>query len=374
MAVSILNPYDKSVPNSKYSANNPYVGVEYKKSGWQNFLSSLGIRTQADAWQENMQVQANEWESAMQMKLRDEEYNSPTNQVARMKAAGINPDLNGGQGIDSGSAAQMPEDPSTPMQTTGDEQQIMSVASGIMSCFSTALGMVSTVQGIQRSSLENSLLDLEGDERIQQLVEKMAPTFVVPYGENNDMHPQEFLDNAYARAQIWSKKNLPKKYRQGFNSSIENFFSSAPGDAKAYEEWFNDIQKQKDFHRGYNTFYSPSPKIMKRIYEVLGNLEEDLYKMRVGTEGDELDARSAEAGERIAEAEFNEKVYDKLDPNSEAGARNSEAKARKDQADITHKLRGSVNEILDALQHDNSQFSNLFGFLLRIYSLYMFMK
>lgn len=374
MSVSILNPYDKSVPSTKYSVNNPYVGLQYKKTGLQNFLSLLGIRTQADAWQENMQVQANEWESAMQMKLRDEQYELPINQVSRMKAAGINPDLNGGQGIDSGSAAQMPEDPSTPMQTTGDEQQIMSVASGILSCFSTALGMVSTVQGIQRNSLQNSLLDLEGDERIQQMVEKMAPTFITPYGENTDMEPSEFLDSAFERAKIWSRKNLPKKYREGFNSSIENFFSSVPGDAKAYEEWFNDISRQKDFHRGYNTFYSPSPKVMKRIYEVLGNLEEDLYKMRAGTEGDELEARSAEAGERIAESEYNEQVFDALDPKKESSARNSEASARKDQADITHKLRGSVNEILDALQHDNSQFSDLFGFLLRIYSLYMFMK
>lgn len=314
MSVTELNPYNKTVPSSQYSANNPYVGLTYKKTAWQDFLSALGIRTQADAWQENMQVQANEWESAMQMKLRDEQYELPINQVSRMKAAGINPDLNGGQGIDAGQAAAMPEDPSTPMQTTGDEQQIMSVASGILSCFSTALGLVSTVQGIHRNALSNSLLDLEGDERVQQLVEKMAPTFIEPYGENTDMEPSEFLDSAYARAQLWSKKNLPKKYREGFNSSVLNFFSSAPGDAKQYEEWFNDINRQKDFHRGYNTFYSPSPKVMKRIYEILGGLEEDLYKMRTATEGDELSARSAEAGERIAEAEYNEQVFDALDP------------------------------------------------------------
>ena len=146
-------------------SSNPYRNQEYKESGWQKFLSSLGFRTQADAWKENMSVQAAEYDAALAQKQFDTEYNSPSEQAARMRAAGLNPDLDPSS-IDSGSAAPMGEDPSTPMQSTGDEETLGRVANGIMSAFTSALGIVTTFQGIHRNHLENLLLGFNSSKAI----------------------------------------------------------------------------------------------------------------------------------------------------------------------------------------------------------------
>ena len=129
---------------------NPYRGIEYTKSPWQKFLSWLGFRTEADAWKENMAVQANEYDAGIVQKAYDEDYNDAQSQVQRMKAAGLNPDLDPSS-VSPGESASMGEDPSVPMQTTGEESQVYQFATGIMSIASTAIGLVGSIQGISRN-------------------------------------------------------------------------------------------------------------------------------------------------------------------------------------------------------------------------------
>lgn len=107
---------------------NPYRNLTYRKSPWQNLLTNLGFRTEADAWQENMSVQAAEYDASIAQKAYDEQYNTASAQAERMRAAGINPDIDGGSSISPGEAASPAQDPSTPMQTTGDDDS----AAGIL--------------------------------------------------------------------------------------------------------------------------------------------------------------------------------------------------------------------------------------------------
>ena len=125
---------------------NPYRGQEYKKSGWQNFLSWLGFRTEADAWKENMAVQAAEYDASVLQKQYNENYDSADSQAARMRSAGMNPELDPSS-ISSGNSSPMPDDPSTPMQSTGDETQILGFADKVMSAFTTCIGLSSGDSG-----------------------------------------------------------------------------------------------------------------------------------------------------------------------------------------------------------------------------------
>lgn len=352
--LSASNPYRKNIDN-------------YQPSFLQKLWMSLGGRTQYDAWRENMQVQADEYDAALAQKQFDTEYNDPQSQVARMKAAGLNPDIDPST-INSGSAASMGEDPSIPMQSSGEEGQIGQFISTVVSCFSSALGMVSTVQGIHRNHLQNSLLDLEGDERISDLVKKMAPTFVDRLTNNQaNFNVDDYLNTAYGRAEIFARKNLPRKYRDKFNSAVRNFFSSAPGEATAYNEWYKSIEGSKDFYRGKNTFYSPDPKTMERIYSIIGSAEERIFNLSKVRD-------AAVLSEETAEADYKGEVFDSLDPKKEAASRNAGFDAEKNEAEVKNILRGTVNDILSALKSDDSEFSGLFGFLLRVYSMYLFTR
>ena len=337
MSVTELNPYNKTVPSSKYSANNPYVGLTYKKTGWQNFLSALGIRTQADAWQENMQVQANEWESAMQMKLRDEQYELPINQVSRMKAAGINPDLQGGNGIDSGSAVAMPEDPSTPMQTSGDEGMIWNFASNIMSLFSTALGMTEGIQGVVRNRLDNTFQAMTNESFLSDFAGKMFPYFLpqTPSDEiSDDGSALSWQGQAYEMAKLFAGK-MPKKMQQSFLNKVQGFWNSAPGTAEAYKNWRERVQNRKGYSVESHTNYSEEDDVLAVISDELGKLNEKVIKSSMSRE--------------VSENENAETYANSLDSSLQASAENATNLVTKQNMDMTGILRSSVESMIKRL-------------------------
>lgn len=211
---------------------NPYRNAGYKVRPWQQFLSWLGFRTQADAWQENMAVQASEYDQAILQKQYDEEYNSPAEQMARMRTAGLNPDIDGGSSIDSGSAQSLGEDPSTPMQATGDEQTIMNFADTIMQIGSTALGLVGSVQGIARNRMENTLLSTQNESAITDLATRMAP-FFVPQTDDPTQEGASWQTQALTNAQIFSR-SMDKRTKKRFLDTIQSYWNGAYGEAKSY--------------------------------------------------------------------------------------------------------------------------------------------
>ena len=221
---------------------NPYRNAGYKVRPWQQFLSWLGFRTQADAWKENMAIQASEYDSSIIQKAYNEDYNDPQSQVARMRSAGLNPDLDPSS-VTSGEASPMPEDPSTPMLSTGQEGQLLSFAEGIMNIASTAIGLVGSVQGISRNALQNSLLATEGETAISDLAQRMAPYFI-PSSDSGfydeDGNPDvSWQKDALEGAKIFSR-SMDKRTQRRFLDTIQSYWNGALGESKSYEK--NEIQ------------------------------------------------------------------------------------------------------------------------------------
>lgn len=105
--------------SSGTSPMNPYNNIDPNKSlsWWNRFTDSLGFTNHSGQLTQQYDLLSNQWESEYALALQDREYNSPQAQVERMRAAGLNPDLNGGQSLTSGSSelanneanAQLPE-------------------------------------------------------------------------------------------------------------------------------------------------------------------------------------------------------------------------------------------------------------------------
>ena len=94
-------------PNSisKGSApQNPYVGIDphYELSWWNRFTDALGFTNYSGRLENQYNLAAAQWQSEYDLAMQDRSYNSPEEQVKRMRAAGLNPDLNGGQNISPG--------------------------------------------------------------------------------------------------------------------------------------------------------------------------------------------------------------------------------------------------------------------------------
>lgn len=328
---------------------NPYRNVEYRMSPWQKMLSKLGFRTGADAWKENMTVQANEYDQAILQKAYDEDYNDAFSQASRMRSAGINPDLDPSS-IDSGEAAPLGEDPSTPMQSTGEEGVVMQVANGVMSAVSTALGMVGSIQGIFKNRLQNNLLGLQNE--LQTITNEkefsswassyspmMLPESAHPQGIQNFDWKSVALDNA----RKFAGDNLPKNLQSKFIDFQERYFDSAIGEGESYEAFKKRIQSTKGMYSEENTFYSELPSVMLPIYDELGAIAEQVYKIR-----QKSDIASSEAS--IAGSQTEIAYQNELNGQLMAEAQNSENKVIKEENETLGVLREHVNNIVQHLK------------------------
>lgn len=272
---------------------NPYRNQSYSESPWQALLSGLGFRTQADAWKENMAVQAAEYDAAVAQKAFDTEYNDPQSQVERMKAAGLNPDIDPGS-IDPGSAAPMGEDPSTPMQSTGQEGVIFEFGDRIMSAFSSALGMFQTFQGINRTHLQNIMQGITNEKEAASLFGSlsglMLPESDHPDGIVNFDWKAQALNNARAFA-----KSLPKSLQQRFINYQERFFSSAIGEGESFDAFRKRVIAGRGNAIESQTLWSELSDVLLQITEPYADATEKLMTSRQERELAENGAATAQA-------------------------------------------------------------------------------
>lgn len=260
------------------SVSNPYANQHYRESPWQFFLSNLGFRTQADAWRENMAVQAAEFDSALQQKAADMEYNDPVHQLERMRAAGLNPDIDGGSSISPGEAPALPQDPSTPMQATSDGDQIMPIVNGIMSAFSTAVGMVGSFQGIQKNALNNKILAYQGESDFSKFAESISGMFLPESPEPAGMmNGFDWKAQALRNAETYANQHLPKKMRQKFLDFQHQYWTSAAGEGLSYEDFKNRINSKRDYYFEKNTNWDEFDSVLQTIVEPLAKMNEKIY-------------------------------------------------------------------------------------------------
>lgn len=332
-------------------ALNPYRNQSYVKSPWQNFLTSLGFRTQADAWQENMNVQAAEYDAAIAQKLYDQEYNDPQSQVARMRAAGLNPDIDGGSSIDPGQAVSMGEDPSTPMQSTGDEAQIMQFANGVLSAFSTALGLVNGVQGVVRNRIQNSILSLQGETSFSDAARNYAiqllPNTPDSLFDDDGNMVSDWRSNALGSAKIFAK-NFPRKMQSKFLSEIEHFWNTAPTTKEAFKAWSDRVTSRREYGINSQYLYSEVNDLLLDVTKPYAEMMEKIYSKK-------QDAEFAGYAADDAEAQKREEFALNVDGTLAAETENAQNRASKGMANIQDQIRFTMNQIMHNLEKSSRE-------------------
>lgn len=328
---------------------NPYTNAEFNSSPWQGLLKMFGIRTQADAWKENMAVQANEYNASIMQKKYDEEYNLPINQVARMRAAGLNPDINGGDSIDSGSAAPLGEDPSTPMQSVGAEGQFTEMANFVLSAFSSSLGMIETFQGIQSRKLQNTLLSIQGENEFNSFARGISGMFLPPSPQPDGMvNPFDWKGVALKNAEAFAGKHLPKKMQQKFVDWQEQFWNSAIGESESYEDFRKRISSERGYSFDSKYFWS---EIQSVLDDMVTPLAENAMKLYQGSQKTEL----AQQGAETAESQYQQELYSNLEGETEAAARNSTNENTAAVQGSLSVVNGTIEEIMKNLKSSSKK-------------------
>ncbi len=198
---------------------NPYTEYNYKNGLWDHIGDAFGFRTNQDKLREEMALKANEFNAQMQIADAQNEYNSPSSQVERARAAGINPELAGVEniggaapgGVDS-AAISAALDPSTNGSTA------MAVGQAAIGAFTNGLSLLSGIESlkglrIQNAEKETGLLNKVFSLGRERAIKGDVSSYELSYDDYRD---------AYGLRNNSRTKHLYEVYRNGFREGIES--------------------------------------------------------------------------------------------------------------------------------------------------------
>ena len=271
---NVYNP-DLSAHGQAYqdlAANNPYANVTYRQSWIQKVLQSLGFRTNKDSYLESMALQAQEYDNQLLQKEYNEKYDSANAQVARERAAGINPDLAGN--VSAGDAAEPVDDGNPPIAPEADDVGIVqNFASGVLNAVQAAFGLYGQIQSIDQLKIQN-----EGS--MMNLV-KSAWSMIIPdwYENRNNSDGRIDVNNYWKSLHQHFGHTMSKKQFSNFVNRVNSFANSAEGWKMVYDTQTNKAKARKSMFESFaGDGYSEWDDIMSDIGDELGNLAFNVNK------------------------------------------------------------------------------------------------
>lgn len=136
----------------------------YRDTFWDKLAKVFGGKLGSEKFQESLDLEDQAFINELLNAQREQEYNSEPEQAARLRAAGVNPDLDGGASLSPAEASQIDDEvlggTGLASALSGVQSQPMQVASALLDGCGSLLSLVSSGVGISRDlfSLESSEL------------------------------------------------------------------------------------------------------------------------------------------------------------------------------------------------------------------------
>lgn len=358
------------VANSHYQQlfdNNPYRSKDltYNKSPWQNFLTALGFRTKADAWEESVQENALQWDAGVYQQMFQDQYNSETAKAQRMREAGENPDLLGtGNVSDASTPFQDPEGINPGESEEGLPGQI---ASTVIGAFNSAVGIA-----MQFAQLSNINQDIEGKgisnaEHMMNIISQRVLGMTPSGGfKTDDDFKQWKKDVEYSLREPYGRAFFKGSALRRWNRSIDDFIGGLPQTKEQYKEWRERLGDAKEYLLGREDHWSEATEVFKIVNEELIDLRKAITENKAVAEKtkSEVDIQTAS----------NELQYQEdLMPGERARAENETNRRRAEGETFEGILNTHLNKLGQRLDNLSKQ-GGLKGLIGEVILLLMTMK
>ena len=159
--IQAVEDYLTSAGFGQQVAGNPYKNLNYRQTTLQKFFSNIGFRTKYDTAMEQANLQSREYLAGLLQQAYQNDYNSPVAEAERMRQAGLNPDLQGLEGV--AESAAPPEDNSVISPDTFASDNIGDIFAAAGSAFellsgsmTSALTIAQSFQSLNAGRLANS--------------------------------------------------------------------------------------------------------------------------------------------------------------------------------------------------------------------------
>lgn len=257
-------------------------------------------------------------------KMYDEDYQSPSSDVSRLRAAGINPDLNGL----SGQAAPQKQGGNIPSVQAENPLEVMS------NTLSTVMQIYSTIKGFKGINLHNESLDLSN---IQDMMNIARPMIIENFAKNTEVGSygsSDWADVIATYNPFKGNSKQSKRFAQAFMMELSSGHYAAAESAYKRLAGLEEGRWQYGSYVG-NPHWSPDDNA---LYHYVGGM----MQLSLASEA--------------AKHRFDSKYWDTLSPKLKAGFENAHYDADK----FLYRLRASTYK---HLQHDFNNGSLLAGLL-----------
>lgn len=270
-----------SVPNNTIitpSSNNPYQGIDYTAglSRFQKWLDKHGITNYAGQLKNQYDLLSNQWESENKLKLADREFNDYESNVARMRAAGLNPDLLGVSGYESQISGNSASDDIVPLsESPFDAIQKASpifstMASLLRLPYNAVMGAIGMASGIlQIEDLYNST-----QKNYTERFNKDVNTVLQAVIDAQDAEPD--YDNGIVINGINIDDFLTgirgRRYKRAVSNEVSrlyNLFGSRGKETKEYNSKSNYFDAKNRYIEGASIYPSNNVEFEESIIENL---------------------------------------------------------------------------------------------------------
>lgn len=371
------NSYTVS-PDTVYSGQygdlrnaDPYANFTYKMGPFEKFLQSLGFRTKFDSQREQMALASQAYQADVAQKAYDEAYDSPEAQAARMRQAGLNPDLQGTSGVQSAAAMQSEDNPAAMVAEPDTLGTPEGFAEFIMTSLTTAVGLSKDFMSLKGLSLANEgasignssdLLNLAFDS-ILNYTPAIRDLDLATVGEDGVVNFELDPTSIENRIATDYKGAISKKQYRRFMSTVRNMVDSLPVEREQYRQWRERVENRRGYMREVTRpDYSESDEIMYGISQILSGLAFDAYEKGLHNDVKEQDVRS----EHLS----NEMDYEQqFDGSLAADAVNSGNALTVNTNRTRNLLQGALGEIMSYLKKQSERGNRLASIALSIISL-----
>lgn len=351
------NPYKEGSRAHQMYENNPYTQETFtrKHTWWDTFVEDMGLRSGYESAQDEWLAAGKDYDAQIAEIDAADKYNSETAKAARMKEAGLNPDLTGLQGASE--AEEFANKEAAPNPNVNEPTfKVANLIDGLGKAFVSVMGMgkdlagtIGILQDIEGKKLENA-------GKLDKLVQSFVENFTPDTTRNDEGKAEYDWNSTKSRitqmAEVWAKNNnLNKKQTGQFIASLGGYMESNKG--TIFEKWKKNLHGKNEFGKIMTSKYKSTEDSVEEVTRIWAGLEDDLnktFEYTIKGEG--------------AEKKYKTEYYNNLDGATIAAGENAEGKAKKEKADMQAEVRGAINKASEALEKAANE-GNWFALILK---------
>lgn len=231
------NPFS-GTPYEDMWNNNPYADLYYDPSTW----DKIGLSNKAKDANSEYERLYNEYIAGIYDQQRIDEYNSPSAESARMREAGLNPDILGLKGSSTDAMAKPDSGMNPALNGQAPAQNAFSVITSVLGFAISTLQQINAIKGL---SLDNSIKSMSN---LSMLEDVARPHIVSEYARRFSGSTV----NDWTSLQDLTAQNVPRSLRSRYKHAFTALLNSSQFTASrdAYEQLSADDKAMRTFVGG----------------------------------------------------------------------------------------------------------------------------